>query len=92
MTAKAPDKKYDVAISFLVQDLTLAQAIRDKLSEGLEVFFFPHNQEELAGTDGLESMRTPFLHESRVNLVLYREKWGNTPGPELRLQRSKRPA
>jgi hypothetical protein len=79
MTVGSNEKKYDVAISFLVQDLALAQAIRDKLSEGLEVFFFPHNQEELAGTDGLESMREPFLHESRVNLVLYREKWGNTP-------------
>lgn len=79
MTVVSSEKKYDVAISFLVQDLALAQAIRDKLREGLEVFFFPHNQEELAGTDGLESMREPFLHESRVNLVLYREKWGNTP-------------
>lgn len=71
--------KYDVAISFLVEDLSLAQALFDRLREGLHVFFFPHNQEELAGTDGLESMRQPFLHESRVNLVLYRERWGNTP-------------
>ena len=70
--------KYDVAISFLVRDLTLAQALRDKLSVGLNVFFFPHTQEELAGTDGLESMRGPFLN-SRLNLVLYREQWGNTP-------------
>ena len=70
---------YDVAISFLVQDLSLAQALHDKLSEGLNVFFFPHNQEELAGTDGLESMREPFVHQSRLNVVLYRERWGNTP-------------
>jgi len=69
---------YDVAISFLVRDLTLAQALRDKLSVGLNVFFFPHTQEELAGTDGLESMREPFLN-SRINVVLYREQWGNTP-------------
>lgn len=72
-------KKYDVAISFCAQDISLAQILYEKLSEGLEVFFFPRNQEELAGTDGLESMREPFKHESRVNLVLYREKWGNTP-------------
>jgi hypothetical protein len=62
-----------------VEDLSLAQALYDKLSEGLEVFFFPRRQEELAGTDGLESMREPFLHECRIRLVLYREKWGNTP-------------
>jgi hypothetical protein len=70
---------YDVAISFLYQDLALAQALYDELSKGLEVFFFPRNQEELAGSDGLESMRAPFRNQSRLNLVLYRPKWGNTP-------------
>lgn len=70
--------KYDVAISFLSQDLSLAQALYDKLRTGLEVFFFPRNQEVLAGTDGLESMRAPFRHESRLNVVLYRPEWGNT--------------
>jgi hypothetical protein len=71
--------KYDVAISFLYQDLSVAQALYSKLRAGLEVFFFPGNQDVLAGTDGLESMRAPFRHESRLNVVLYRPKWGNTP-------------
>jgi hypothetical protein len=71
--------QYDVAISFLSEDQTTAAAIYGKLSEGLKVFFFPRNQEELAGTDGLESMRTPFCDDSRVVVVLYREKWGKTP-------------
>lgn len=71
--------KYDVAISFLVEDLPVAQALYTKLAEeGLEVFFFPHNQEELAGTDGLESMPEVFRRQSRLNLVVYREKWGKT--------------
>ena len=70
---------YDVAISFLYQDLALAQALYDELSKELEVFFFRRNQEELAGSDGLESMREPFRSQSRLNLVLYRPKWGNTP-------------
>jgi hypothetical protein len=73
------DPVYDVAISFLYKDLALAQALYDELGKGLEVFFFPRNQEELAGTDGLESMRAPFRNQSRLNLVLYRPKWGNTP-------------
>jgi hypothetical protein len=73
------DPVYDVAISFLYQDLALAQALYDELSKGLEVFFSPRNQEELAGSDGLESMRAPFRSQSRLNLVLYRPKWGNTP-------------
>jgi hypothetical protein len=73
------DPVYDVAISFPYQDLALAQALYAELSKGLEVFFFPRNQEELAGSDGLESMRAPFRSQSRLNLVLYRPKWGNTP-------------
>lgn len=71
--------KYDVALSFLAKDISLAKALCDRLSESLNVFFFPRNQEELAGTDGSESMRKPFLLESRLNVVLFRESWGHTP-------------
>lgn len=77
MTRERP--KFDVAISFLYEDLNLAKALYDELRKGLEVFFSPRNQEELAGTDGLESMREPFRSESHVNVVLYRPRWGKTP-------------
>ncbi len=70
--------KYDVALSFLSIDEPTAAALYNRLSEGLEVFFFPRKQEELAGTDGLESMRIPFLEGSRIVVVLYREPWGKT--------------
>ena len=48
------------------------------------MFFYPHNQEDLIGTNGLESMRAPFL-SAQVNVVLYRERYGKTPwtGAEL---------
>lgn len=70
---------FDVAISFLVRDQATAKAIADHLeSAGLSVFFFPHKQEELAGTNGMETMRAPFL-EARVNVVMFRDAWGNTP-------------
>ena len=69
--------KYDVAISFLASDEPIAKELYTRL-EGLNVFFFPRNQEELAGTDGLESMRSPFIN-SRVAVVLFRDRWGNTP-------------
>jgi len=71
--------RYDAAISFLSKDEAIAAAIYQRLAEGLEVFFFPRNQEDLAGTDGLESMRKPFYDDSRVMVVLYREPWGKTP-------------
>jgi hypothetical protein len=77
MPLEAP--KYDVAISFLVQDISLAAELNAKLAKGLSVFFFPHSQEELAGTDGMVSMREPFFSNSRLNVIMYRERWGNTP-------------
>jgi hypothetical protein len=73
------DTKYDVALSFLAEDERTARAIADKLeASGFNVFFFPRNQEELAGTNGMETMRDPFF-QSRVNIVLFREPWGHTP-------------
>jgi len=71
--------RYDVAISFLSRDEPIGAALRDRLADGLNVFFYPRNQEQLAGTDGLETMRTPFLSDSRLVVVLFREPWGKTP-------------
>jgi hypothetical protein len=70
--------KYGVAISFLAKDEPIAAALDHKLRESFDVFFFPKKQEDLAGTDGMESMRTPFLEDCRVMVVLYREGWGKT--------------
>jgi hypothetical protein len=74
---------FDVAISFLVADQEIAASLKAKLT-GLNVFFYPHNQEELIGTDGIESMRAPFL-DARVNVVLFRERYGNTPWTGIEL-------
>jgi hypothetical protein len=72
------EKKYDVAISFLHKDETLAVAIDARLREHFNVFIYSKRQEELAGTNGLESLREAFLTESRLVVVLYREAWGTT--------------
>jgi hypothetical protein len=80
MSAETPVEagpKYDVAISFLSSDEPIARELYEGL-EGLETFFYPRRQEEMAGTDGLETMRRPFL-DCRVMVVLYREGWGETP-------------
>jgi hypothetical protein len=70
--------KYGVAISFLAKDEPIAAALDQKLRESFEVFFFPRKQEDLAGTDGMETMRAPFLDDCRVMVVLYRDQWGKT--------------
>ena len=73
------ETKYDVAISFLHKDETLASAINARLSEQFNVFVYSKRQEELVGTNGLESFREAFLAESRLVVVLYREGWAKTP-------------
>ncbi len=72
------DLHYDVAISFLSDDEPLAVKIYNDLCESLRVFVYSKRQEELAGTDGLESFRKAFHSECRLVVVLYRDGWGKT--------------
>lgn len=72
-------QQYDVAVSFLSVDEPLALQTHAKLSESLEVFVYSKKQEQLAGTDGLESFRQVFRADSRMVVVLYRDGWGQTP-------------
>src|SRR5208282_6190202 len=74
---------YDVAISFLSRDEPLAVKLHDQLSENLSVFVYSKRQEEVAGTDGLESFRQAFLSQSRLVVVLYRNGWGQTRWTEV---------
>lgn len=70
--------QFDAAISFLAKDEPFAAELYARLEQTLKVFFFPRQQEDLAGTDGLELMRAPFL-ETRVAIILFRQPWGETP-------------
>lgn len=70
--------KYDVAISFLSTDEPLARKLHERLSERLEVFVYYDRQEELVGTDGMETFSKTFRSESRIVVVLQRKLWGST--------------
>jgi hypothetical protein len=72
------DVPHDIAISFLSGDEPLAVRIHDELTEKLSVFVYSKRQEQLAGTDGLESFRKAFLSDARLVVVLYRDGWGKT--------------
>lgn len=76
-----PDKQYkhDVAISFLNQDEPIALDLHSRLSLNFNVFVYSKKQEELAGSDGIETFRKAFRSESRMVVVLYRDGWGETP-------------
>lgn len=75
---QAGSYKHDVAFSFLAQDLALATRFADALAP-LTSFVFARKQEDLAGTDGQESFRAAFRFDSRLNVVLLRDGWGQTP-------------
>jgi hypothetical protein len=68
---------YDVAISFLAADEPLALQVRDALAP-LSVFVYSKAQEEVAGTEGVETFREVFRHRAQVSLVLFRPHWGQT--------------
>jgi len=72
------DRAYDVAISFLHRDEPLALELESKLSANLKVFVYSKKQDQLAGTDGMESFRDVFRGQSRLNVVLFRSGWGET--------------
>jgi hypothetical protein len=76
--ADDPKYLYDAAISFLSGDEPLASQLYNKLSETLSVFVYSKKQEQLAGTDGLDSFRQAFFSQSRLIVVLYRDGWGKT--------------
>ena len=75
----ASDYKYAVAISFLSQDEPLALELYGRLSQQLAVFVYSKKQEDLAGTNGIDSFRVAFGSQARLIVVLYRDGWGETP-------------
>jgi hypothetical protein len=74
-----PTFQYDVAISFLAADESLATQLCAALEPQLKVFLYSKAQEKLAGTDGEKTFNKVFAEEARVVVVLYRSNWGDTP-------------
>lgn len=77
-TMEAKEFKYDVAFSFLKEDLELAQALSDRLSDRLSTFIYTDRQHEVIATEAMESFRKVYGEEARIVVVLYRPKWGQT--------------
>lgn len=77
---------YDVAISFLHEDLAAAERIRDELGDSLDVFVYSKKQEDIAGTDGLETFRDVFRRQARLVVILLRDRWGSTPWTRVEME------
>lgn len=70
--------KYDVALSFLVQDEPLATQLANILEERHRVFLYSRQQEQLAGTDGEKTFNEVFATQAGMVVVLYRQGWGES--------------
>lgn len=68
---------HDVAFSFLQQNAPLALRFAAAIAP-LTTFVYSKKQEQLAGTDGMESFRAAFKDQSRLNVILVRTGWGTT--------------
>ncbi len=73
------DFEFDVAISFLGEDLTTAQQFQDRLQPALRSYMYVRDRDVVTGTDGLETLRSVFRDRARISVVLYRDGWGETP-------------
>jgi len=76
----------DVAISFKSEDANLATDIRGRLGKSLDTFVYTAKQEELAGTDGLETLRKVFRHRAKLVVILFRSGWGETPWTRVEME------
>jgi hypothetical protein len=72
------DYKYDVAFSFLQEDEQLAINLNVAVKKYVSTFIYIENQKELVGRDGEDFFGKVFGVESRLVVILYREKWGTT--------------
>ena len=70
---------YEVAFSFLQEDEALAYQINDLIHDRLTTFIYSAHQKEAVGKDGIETYTKVFLEDSRIVVILFREKWGTTP-------------
>lgn len=70
--------KYDVALSFLHADESLAHSFANALREMYSVFLYSERQLELAGKDGVDEFTAVFRSHARVCVVLFRDGWGKT--------------
>lgn len=70
--------KYEVAFSFLKEDLDVAQDLSDRISDRLPTFIYTDRQSEVVGTEAMESFPKVYGGDARIVVILYRPKWGTT--------------
>ncbi|MGE0862503.1 MAG: hypothetical protein AB7P34_01275 [Vicinamibacterales bacterium] len=70
--------EFDVAISFVDDDLPHARKIADLLKGRTEVFVYANHPERTVGADGVEAFGHIYGRDAKLVVVLYRATWGQT--------------
>ncbi len=71
--------EFDVAFSFTIDDEALAGELNDFLQSSFKTFIYFDRQNELAARDGEIKFNEVFLKRARLVVILYCDKWGETP-------------
>lgn len=76
---KNDDYKYDVAFAFLQKDEHLANQINYLIKDKLNTFLYSKRLEDLANKKPEKTFIDVFGKQSKIVVVLFRNKWGTTP-------------
>ena len=71
--------KYEVAFSFLDKDEHLANQINDLIKDKFSTFLYSKKLEDLSNTKHEKTFMNVFRMQSKIVVVLFRNKWGTTP-------------
>jgi hypothetical protein len=74
---------YDVAISFLGNDESLALQIKKAMGQRVSCFVFTEEQKRLAASDGEVTLNAIFSKEACIVVILHRENWAKTKWTRL---------
>ncbi|MBN1186890.1 MAG: hypothetical protein JXB49_31730 [Bacteroidales bacterium] len=70
--------EFEVAFSFLDQDLLIAHEINDLVVDRFSTFIYSEREKELVGPEGDVKFSNVFAKEARIVVVLYRDGWGKS--------------
>jgi len=73
-----PEMKFDLAISLLDRDESVANAVYRQLKDQYKVFLYSESQKDIEYTNGVEVLSEIYRRQSRLVLTLLRPAWGTT--------------
>ena len=80
---KNTNYKYEVAFAFLDKDEHLANQINDLIKDKFSTFLYSKKLEDLTNTKHEKTFINVFGKQSKIVVVLFRNKWGTSPWTKI---------